>query len=545
MFHRILNTLPLPRHKAVMAGGVAALVLGSGGALVAQDVPLENQPVRLFTMETAETYSAGTLELKVGTMQTDPNISNATGNQLYFGGGSYAVNDRFSFGIDLSTYEDPVLKPINGSYPPIKMNTAALWGKYRLYMGERVTVSALLSLEDVVQLRSPLWGGDNRGVFVGAAKLPISYRASDTLALHVTPAVSVFPSTLGGSAFYGTIGSLGLGASVKPNPRLTLYGSVDMPVSGGNTLTQSATFKKVPVWTAGARYNVTPKIALEGYVTNGIGSTPATSILTFWPDGDTVLLGAQLVYTPGASRPVSYRGTPAPVTRRQVNLQQDGFTLGRADILEPGTMRLGAWGGADNTLGGIVAFSPDRDAEIQFAWDKYSDNATASALVPGTNMRYMIGGKLRFMDQDNGNPFSLTGRVLYGRQINANPGIGVFFIEGLAGYKMSGGRLTLTAAPKVAGYSKVRVAGLGLGLNYALSESLELIAEATPVAMDASTPTWAAGLRYNFGQSGFAMDAMATNAVGREGIGTMLAQDDVLFSVMLTKTFDLTGLKRW
>ena len=63
--------------------------------------------------------------------------------------------------------------------------------------------------------------------------------------------------------------------------------------------------------------------------------------------------------------------------------------------------------------------------------------------------------------------------------------------------------------------------------------------------MDASTPTWAAGLRYNFGQSGFAMDAMATNAVGREGIGTMLAQDDVLFSVMLTKTFDLTGLKRW
>ena len=62
--------------------------------------------------------------------------------------------------------------------------------------------------------------------------------------------------------------------------------------------------------------------------------------------------------------------------------------------------------------------------------------------------------------------------------------------------------------------------------------------------MDGSETTWSAGMRYNFGQSGFAVDAMATNAIGRQGLGTMVAQDDVRASVMITKTFDLRGLRR-
>lgn len=357
--------------------------------------------------------------------------------------------------------------------------------------------------------------------------------------------MTVLPDTLGGSQFYGTIASLGLGFTARASQRLSFFGAADMPLSGGNTVSSTATYEKKAVWTAGLRYNVTPRAALEAYVTNGVGITPATSVLTFWPKGNTVLGGLQLVYTPGAKRPESYRGAPAPVTPRQANLQSDGFTIGSADILEPGALRVTAWGGNDNAAGGMIAFSPDRDGEIQFAFDQYSDSPSASPLVPGTEPRYHIGAKLRFMDQNNGNPFSLTGRVFYGRQINAQPGIGVFFFEGLASYKTAGGRLTLTAAPKVAGYSSVRVAGFGLGANYAVSDNLELIAEATPVAKDATDPTWAVGARYHFGRSGFSVDAMATNAAGRQGIGTMLAQDDTRFSISLSKVFDMTGLKRW
>lgn len=295
---------------------------------------------------------------------------------------------------------------------------------------------------------------------------------------------------------------------------------------------------------AGGRYNATPKTALEAYVTNGAGMSPATSILTHWPDGDVPMLGMRLVYTPGEKLPESYRGVPLPVTNRQVNLQHDGFTLGTADILEPGKMRADGWYGSDNNAGLALSFSPDRDAEIQFILEQYSDNPTAQAsLVPTTKLRYMIGPKLRFMDQNNGNAFSLSARVLFGRQIDSNAsGIGVFFGEFLASYKANN-QLVFTAAPKLAAFGGTDIAGLGLGVNYAISDDVQLIAEVTPVGLDGSTATWAAGVRYNVGNSGFAIDAQATNAIGRYGIGAMVAQDDPRFSLTLSKVFDLRRAK--
>lgn len=56
--------------------------------------------------------------------------------------------------------------------------------------------------------------------------------------------------------------------------------------------------------------------------------------------------------------------------------------------------------------------------------------------------------------------------------------------------------------------------------------------------------TWAAGMRYT-APSGFSVDANVTNAVGRNSIFSMIGQDDVRVSLMLSKTFDLSGLKRW
>lgn len=535
------------RHVAP-AGALILASLGAGAAQAQQGaVPLHQHPTRIFSFETANMNPAGTLQLDVGTIQTEPGDGPGagTGNQLYFGGGSYALSDRVSLGIDIQSYWDPVLDPILGAYPDIIAHMGALWGKYQLFDNGRFAVAAQASVENYFTLESPLWGGKNKNVVIGSLKAPMTYRASQALELHLTPSVSVSPNTVGGAPFYGTIVSLGAGVSYKPNERLTFAAAVDAPISGGNTLTNTASFKKVPVWTVSGRYNLTPKLALEGHVTNGVGYTPATSIMTHWPDGDRILAGVRLVYTPGAKRPESYRGTPVDATPHMVSLQQDGFTLGSADVMEPGFARLSAWYGSDDNAGMLIGFSPDRDGEIQLSFEQYSQSTSApGAIIPKQGfVRFMLGPKLRFMDQNNGDPMSLSARLLFGRQIESGAGgVGVFYLDAMAGYQVNS-RLTLNASPKFAAWGNTEMIGLGLGVHYALSRDLAVIGEVTPVGLDGADATWAAGMRYNLGKSGFSVDASVSNAIGRFGIGSMISQDDARVTIALSKSFSLRGLR--
>lgn len=529
------------RHSAMTLGTMTlSAMLAASPALA--ETPLNNHPVRLAWFETANMYHGGTFELNVGTIQTNPNAGSATGNQLYFGGGSYAVNDRLTFGIDAQSYQDPVISQINGANPDIVINTVAFWAKYQLYRGQNLSIAALVSAEDAIRVESPLFGGTNKHVFFGAAKLPVTYKLSPMLEFHVTPSVTVMPDTLGGQPFYGTVASIGAGASFKPNERLAFYGAVDMPVSGNNTITSTGAFAAEPVWVAGGRYNVTPRVAVDAYVTNGVGKTPAMSMLTHWPGGDDLLAGLHLTWTPGQGRPESYRGPVAPVTQRQKNLQMQGFTLDSASTMEPGDISGSAWYGTHGNRGVALSWSPDFDGQLDLIIEDYADSGSANpALVPTTEPRYMFGPKLRLLDQNNGDPFSLSGRMLFGRQIQKGAaGVGVFYVEGAASYQVND-RFAVTLSPQIAAFGNTEIAGLGFGANYELFNGLELIAEATAVGLDASDPTWAAGLRYNFGETGFSVDAHATNAIGRYGIGTMIAQDETKFALSVTKRFNVAN----
>ena len=510
---------------------------------------VEGPPTRIVGFESANMNHAGTVEFNIGARQNSPNNRPGTGNQIYNGGGSYAFTDRFTMGIDVQNFVDPIGGPVAGfpTIPQIETTEVALWGKYQLFNNGRLSVATLGSVENFAALRSDFWGGfdtNQDGVFVGAIKAPITYSVSPKLQLHLTPGVTLAPDDIAGDEFYGTIVSLGAGVSYRASNRVLMFGTIETAVSGDNTINSDGNFESVPVWTVGGRYNVTPRLGLEGYLTNGWGNTPATSVMTFWPDGDDVLAGARLIYTPGANRPVSYRSLSLPPTTRQVNLQQDGFTLGSADTLEPGMLRTDVWGGNDSNQGVSLSFSPDRDGEIQVIFEKYSDNPTADQdLVPTTSVRYMVGPKLRFMDQNNGNLFSLTGRMLYGRQINSDPTkVGVFYTDLIANYKTRNG-FSFTASPKIGAFGNNELVGFGMGVNYGFDNGLELIAEVTPIGRDGDEATWAAGARYHLGKSGFTVDAQATNAIGRHGIGSMVAQDDTRFALTLSKTFDLNGLK--
>lgn len=552
-----LSTTEKPRARRRLAGLLCATALLPAPAALAQSVnPLDNGPTRIVSLETGNMYPEGTLELTVGARQTSPGDRAGTGNQNYHGGAVYAFSDRFNLGFELQNYIDPVGGPIDGfpgvgpeNIPQLETNQIALWGKYQIYKDDRWAIAALGSAELFTNMQTDLWGNWFRpqsNVVIGALKMPISYTINPKLQLHFTPGIALGPDTIDGGQFYGNMVTMGAGVSYKAHPRLSLFGTVESSVGSPNTIASNGEWVTQPVWSAGGRYNVTPRIAFEGYVTNGFGISPGTSTWAFWPDGDHLMVGGRLIYTPGDKHDESYRTLSLPATQAQLNAQQDGFTLASAATLDPGLMRTDLWYGSDNNAGASINFSPDRDIELQFIFEQFSDNTTADAsLVPTTNVRYMLGPKLRLMDQNNGNPFSLAGRMLYGRQISSSSQkVGVFFTDLTANYKTRNG-FSFTASPKVAAWGSKELVGLGLGVGYTFGNGLELMAEATPIARDGDETTWAAGARYHFGRSGFSVDAQVTNAIGRHGIGSMIAQDDPRVAVTLSKTFDMSGLKFW
>ena len=184
-------------------------------------MPLHNHPNRLISFETANMNPAGTVDFYIGTSQTDRRGSGGTGNQRYFGRGSYSPSDKLTFGIDVQTYQDPVANPINGAYPDMKMRIGALWGRYQLYKTDSVSVATLVSIENIFALDSQLFGGRSENILFGSLKTPITYTASPEWQVHLTPSVTVMPDTVKGTQFYGTFASIGAGFSCKPSQRLT------------------------------------------------------------------------------------------------------------------------------------------------------------------------------------------------------------------------------------------------------------------------------------------------------------------------------------
>ncbi len=517
----------------------------SRGTTGTAHAPLEYHPTDFGSQfVTANQLPAGAAAFIFGTAQTDPSTAAGTGIQNYFLSAAYAWSDRLTFGISGQYFEDPVSQPILGAFPEFGLDGIAGWAKYLVSDGADLDISVEGSVE-FFRLSTVVFGtatGSDAEHIVGSIRAPFTYAVSNALQVHVTPGVSFFPDNLNGIPFYGTVGYVGAGLSFKPNQRIAGYASVNVPVAGGNAVSSTATITDTPIWTVGGRYNATPKVAVDVYATNGLGATPATSILSLWPGGDQVLFGAKLTVTPGVGpgyRP-SYRSL-RDLTARERELQQDGFTLASADTFRPGTVAGTAWYGSHDNYGAGLIFALEQDLQFEGYIENYADDMSVPAgLLPSKELRYMFGGKLRLLDQNNGDPFSFAIRALGGRDLGTGtPGPGVLFIETPASVKVNEA-VALTAAPKVSAFGNTEIYGLGLGVNVGVLDGLQLIGEVTPTNGGNGT-VWAAGLRYDVAGTGLSVDAHATNAVGMRGIATMVAQDDTKFAISLTKRFDAGG----
>lgn len=497
--------------------------------------PLESPPGRLFNLETANQLPDEALQLSVGTHQTLPDSAPGTGDQLYYGSIDWGATDDLQLSLAYQNFDDSPADPINGTSPNITLESVAPSIKYRLLETENLALGVQGSVE-YFSFASDLFNSDDEGgdAVIASIHVPLTYTASPDLQFHLTPGVSFFPDDINDIEFYDTIFSVGTGASWQPSERWLAYGTVNLPIGpGGNTIDNDRSISRQPVWTVGTRYNVTPRAGVDVYATNGFGVTPATGILSFPPDGDNLLVGVQLNYTPdnGLGYRSSYRDTPiAPLSERDRQLQLDGLTLTSANTLEPGTVAFNAGAGTDGNYSVGLAYSPDEALQIEAILEEFAeDDSVDPADTAGDDLKYMVGARLQLLDQHQGDPVSLAARILGGRDTASGQQVGTIFVD-VPVTVQANARTALFFNPRLAAFGNQSNVGVGFGVNHEVARGLQLIGEITPV-FDGDRTVWAIGTRYSLPKAAASLDLYATNAVGRNGLGTVVGQSEARFGV--------------
>ena len=198
----------------------------------------------------------------------------------------------------------------------------------------------------------------------------------------------------------------------------------------------------------------------------------------------------------------------------------DGLTLSSSSTLAPDDIRLttGMTSGGNTKLNLMYGLANDLQLEIpieQFGnYDRLPDSETF-----GNAIKFGAGAKLRFLNQAQGDPFSLSVKVK-GVRDSKRPRVGTLFAEVPIVYQ-NNDKTALFLNPKIAFYRKEERLGLGLGINQVLSDKLQLIGELTPVS--GQELIWSTGLRYFEPGADLGIDIYASNTSGQNSIGGLVA----------------------
>lgn len=516
--------------------GVWVAAVGSGQAQGrAGDGPDPSLAATLdggMAFETGASLPARAYAFNVGVLQTAPGVGAGTGTQIHHGGAHWALSERLTLGLGTFLHQDPTVEPIAGLQAPFRLASNAVFLSYRLGRIGPVEARVLGSLE-AFTLRSAIFNAfaPNDRHTIASLHLPMSVALSDRASLSVTPSVSVFPERIGGLDFYGTVAALGVGARYRLGQRWQAIGSVNLPLSGGNTIASSRAIDRVPVYRVALRYSATPRVALEGFVTNGAGTTPATRILTFWPDGDRPLFGLRLQYSPSGRFAPSFRpALPAPTPAGR-QAQADGLVLSGAATLDPGRGQAVITGGADGTGALSFSVSPDRDLQFDAAVQRAADgDPAARALTPTPGVaRWMVGGRLRILDARAGDPVTAAIRVLGGRDFDSRDG--ALYVSMPVSADLGAG-LSVTLQPAAGLSGGTEIYGFGLGARYVPNPDWAFLGEVMPTIGGNGT-VWAVGTRWYPTGGTASVELGVTNAIGRQGFATLIAQDDLRVSLGL------------
>jgi len=357
---------------------------------------------------------------------------------------------------------------------------------------------------------------------VGSISAPMSWQASKHWQFSLTPGVTFLPASQGdangSSQFYGTNVFLGAGVAYRPISKIQFFGSALLPLGpGNNSFNSDLTYSKVPIFSGGMRYNLNPRIALEGSLTNGYGATPSTAILAL-PSSNQILYAGRLVYTP--TRP------DAPEVKRtsaDERLSFGGLSVANANLIAAGTSRLRASFDSRGNLSTRydVGFSDEFSFDLEVGQLATGSNPSSSFantyMTPG-NPTVRGAGTALFFSQPRGDAISSALRISFGRVLGeSRPGYN--FVEWINTYQVSKA-LSFNLNPKLALSGSDAPYAVGLSANWQLNSWLSVIPEGN-LGANGGQSNWT--LAFRACPSGkVCFDLYGTNALSFQDAGQIL-----------------------
>ncbi len=415
-----------------------------------------------------------------------------------------------------------------------------------------------------------LVAGTNQQELVTSLEFPYTVKTSDRISFTLSPKVAFLPednalyfrrTPVDNPGSFGTTLGLAGGASYRINPRLSLWGDAFVPFTGNNTIDRSSGLpERAIAFNAGLRYVVNPRLATDIFISNTLGNTGALSIIT---DKEFPSLGLGITFIPGVTNanrryPTSFKSTlqPPPATPA-------GFAFFDGGTIKSGQLLTTIQGGSQGLLTAIQYGLLD-DLEIGIFLDNISGTRDESELG--------FSGKIRFLHQADGDPFTLSGVATVGRSNNVlvnliNNNANEFKQRGYtkSGFAFSNenqnnveGQLYIVTLSTPINYQfptgsaiwltptlgfiqryGLQMAGLNLGGSLPVAQNLQLIAE-TGIDLSGkgngfidnkrqTVIPWSLGLRWNpslEGITGLELEAYATNRVGSTPFHSLRVQAD-------------------
>ncbi len=508
-------------------------------------------------------------DIRLSASQISPfsaGVAGGTGNQNYSLQFDSGITDRLQLSGFVSQADDPLFAKLkNFSVQPgnfwesygaeVKYRIAS--DKYRLYedaQGKYWNLAIVASLEgwnvgsggcDSAACKgkddaSPnIFNNSGQRVFtrnlVGSLSLPLSWNVSKDWQISISPGVSFLPSTQGsgqgGSGdFYGNNVWFSGGSLWRPIPELELFSSALLPFGpGNNSFDENLVFERVPIFAGGITWNMNPRIALEGALTNGWGLTPATSLLAL-PSSNQLGYSARFIYNSGAA------DTPQlPFSPRQGSLSIGGLTVNTALVPPDGTTNV--WANLDNkgNMFGSLSYSISNIFQLDlyqaglFNGVKTAGGEPSSSLAQNYTtdggLHWRVGGKAVALSPLRGAPFWTAGRISLGRNNDVKSYQGYIFAESINTWEANSW-LALNINPKIALSGVSDPWGIGISANIQLGKKFQFIPEVNIVGshMDATNTTFA--LRWLAIPESTFLDLYISNAAGLTDIAQLMRTND-------------------
>ena len=505
--------------------------------------PLQLSPTQLINLETANVLPQGSILTSYGAhIFSKGAYGSGTGLQTYNISIAGGITDQLQMGMDWVLFDDNLGELINGGVPYLAIINFAPKFKYQLIKEEEFRLAVLGSLEigkftGSYGLYTPSNLQRTSTTLGGTLQIPFTYNLTSNFQWHLVPGAIFFPNTINdGGNFYGSYFNIGTGFNYNPWDRLMLFANVNFPLAGGGNAVnnQGEVFRK-PVWAAGLTYVHSPTVGVDLYATNALGSTPATQTLAFIPNGGQVAAGINVRYTPdiGQNYPTSFRQEPSlPLSERDKQLLFNGITLTSANTVKNGMVSLQGGVGPDANF--QLAYGMSDNAQLEFIGQQLGN----SDELLGNLFKLGVGSKLQFLNQAQGDPFSLSIR---GSLETAND-VGTTTAE-LAFLYQVNPELALTFNPKVSFWGSTDIAGMGIGLNYQIFDGLQLIGEVTPIVTGGAT-VLSGAIRYIHPQWNVGVDLYGTNAIGTHDVGGLIVQSNNQSSVGFNLLWMFGGTSR-